>query len=178
MASELRSLFGIPSNQPVPLARLAEHLNVEIVSADELVPRKALEELTEIQSDAFSGGTFQLPSGRRFVVFNPVHDKGRIESSKAHELAHLLLDHTSRSLERVGPLTFLTCDTEQEEEADWLGGCLLLPRDVLLDAARQGRTYQQLAEQYQTSEAMARFRLNASGVLIQVGRARARRNTS
>jgi hypothetical protein len=37
-------------------------------------------------------------------------------------------------------MCFVTCDIEQEEEADWLGGCLLFPRTVLLQAAKQGKT--------------------------------------
>jgi hypothetical protein len=57
---------------------------------------------------------------------------------KAHELAHIILDHDVCTIERVGNLKFLTCDVQQEEEADWLGGCLLLPRVVLLKAAWTG----------------------------------------
>jgi Zn-dependent peptidase ImmA (M78 family) len=63
----------------------------------------------------------------------------------------------------------------QEEEADWMGGCLLLPRAVLLGAAYDGKTAAQIADEHGTSEAMARFRLNGSGVLVQVGRERAPR---
>jgi hypothetical protein len=55
-------------------------------------------------------------------------------------------------------------------------GCLLLPRPILLQAAKRGKSPQQIAEEFQTSEPMARFRLNASGVLVQVGRAKAARN--
>jgi len=72
-------------------------------------------------------------------------------------------------------MSFLTRDVEQEEEADWLGGCLLLRRSVLLKAARTGKTSQQLATEFATCERMANFRLNASGVLVQVGRERAAR---
>jgi Zn-dependent peptidase ImmA (M78 family) len=60
-------------------------------------------------------------------------------------------------------MCFVTCDIEQEEEADWLGGCLLLPRTVLFQAAKQGKTAEKIAKEYETSEQMARFRLNAIG---------------
>jgi Zn-dependent peptidase ImmA (M78 family) len=53
--------------------------------------------------------------------------------------------------------------------------CLLLPRTVLLQAVKQGKTAEKVAQEYETSEQMARFRLNASGVLVQVGRAKAAR---
>jgi Zn-dependent peptidase ImmA (M78 family) len=110
------------------------------------------------------------------VVHNPAHPPGRVRSDQAHELAHLLLDHDVRSIERVGTLRFLTCDAEQEEAADWLAGCLLLPRPLLLRAAAQWMSAAEVAEAYRTSEAMARFRLNASGVLVQIGRAQAARH--
>jgi IrrE N-terminal-like domain len=87
----------------------------------------------------------------------------------------LLLDHKVRTIERVGDLKFLTCDVEQEEEADWLGGCLLLPRELLLKAAFKGLSAQAISDKYKTSEPMARFRLNASGLLVQVGRAKSAR---
>ena len=51
----------------------------------------------------------------------------------------------------------------------------MLPRTVLLRAAKQGKTAEKIAKEYETSEQMARFRLNASGVLVQVGRAKAAR---
>ena len=176
-AQQLREQLGAGEKDAVPLGVLAEHLGVEILAGDELVDRSELEVLNELQSDAFSAGTFKLDNGKRFVVYNPLHDAGRINSSIAHELAHLLLSHTVRNIETVGNFKFVTCDSEQEEEADWLGGCLLLPRPVLYNAARQGWTAAKVAERYETSEAMARFRLNASGVLIQVARQRQARRT-
>jgi len=68
------------------------------------------------------------------------------------------------------------CDIEQEEEADWPGGCLLLPRTFLLQAAKQGKTAERIAKECETNEQMARFRHNDSGVLVQVGRAKAARH--
>jgi len=72
------------------------------------------------------------------IVFNPLHLEGRKRSNIAHEIAHIALDHKVRTIEQVGDLKFLTCDLEQEEEADWLGGCLLLPRPLLVKAAFRG----------------------------------------
>jgi Zn-dependent peptidase ImmA (M78 family) len=144
-----------------------------MLPADQLVERSRLDELAEIQPDSFSAATFRLPSGERVVVYNPLHEPGRTRSNQAHELAHIILDHDVRTIERAGNLKFLTCDVQQEEEADWLGGCLLLPRALLLKAALNGMTAEQVAARFQTSVPMARFRLNASGVLVQVGRAKA-----
>lgn len=153
----------------------ASDLDARIVPADKLVPIERLQELQELQSDAFSAATFRVGDGRRVIVYNPLHSLGRTRRNQAHELSHIALGHTLRTIEKVGELSFVTCDVEQEEEADWLGGCLLLPRPLLLKAAYQGKTAAQIADEHGTSETMARFRLNASGVLVQVGRARAAR---
>lgn len=175
LAGDIRSRHGCGELDPAPLEAVAQELGIGIRSADELVERRRLEELEQLQADAFSAATFQLPGGARVIVYNPLHSAGRTRSNQAHELAHIVLDHDLRTIERVGSLSFFTCDTEQEEEADWLAGCLLLPRAVLLKAAKAGKTPAQVADTYGTSEPMARFRLNASGVLVQVGRSRAAR---
>ena len=70
----------------------------------------------------------------------------------------------------INEMNFFTCDREQEEEANWLAGCLLLPRAVLLREARKGMDAESIAAKHGVSTQMAHFRLNASGVLIQLAR--------
>ncbi len=175
LAAGIREGLGCSDDEPAPLEAVAKDLGVDIMPADQLVDRSRLEELHALQPDSFSAATFRRPSGGRVIVYNPLHAEGRTRSNQAHELAHIVLDHNVRTIERVGNLNFLTCDAEQEEEADWLGGCLLLPRELLLKAAFKNMSAEGIAETFRTSEPMARFRLNASGVLVQVGRAKAAR---
>jgi Zn-dependent peptidase ImmA (M78 family) len=173
ISTTIRQEHGCSNDEPAPLDKVAKSLNIDIIPADELVERSRLEELQELQPDAFSAATFPGPNGRKVIVYNPIASEGRSRSNQAHELAHVILDHNVRTIERVGGLSFLTCDVEQEEEADWLAGCLLLPRELLVKSAYKGMGAEEIAATYKTSEPMARFRLNASGVLVQVGRARA-----
>ncbi len=175
LATGIRERLGCTDEEPAPLEKVAGELGIRIVPADQLIDRRRLEDLQALQPDAFSAATFRRPDGRRVIVFNPLHPEGRKRSNIAHEIAHIALDHKVRTIEQVGELKFLTCDLEQEEEADWLGGCLLLPRPLLVKAAFRGLGAAEIAQRYRTSEHMARFRLNASGVLVQVGRARAAR---
>ena len=172
IAADYRSRIGCDDLDALDINEIARVLEVEIIPADELVERERLEELNEIQPGAFSAGTFNV-AGRRVVVFNPLNSAGRQRSDLAHELAHIILGHRVRTIESVGELKLLTGDAEQEEEADWLAGCLLLPRSLLLRCARDGLSAEQIASDHSTSEQMARFRFNASGVLVQVGRERA-----
>ena len=81
-----------------------------------------------------------------------------------------MLKHAPAQVDRLGDLTFFDCDSEQEEEANWLAGCLLLPRPLLLMSARKGLTPQEVADHNVVSIEMARFRLNTSGVYLQARR--------
>jgi len=156
---------------------LAHHLSMEVISADKLIDRAQLEELEQIQPGAFSAATFHLPYGRTVAVYNPCGDLGRTNSDIGHEIAHLLLGHDVREIQQFAGHTFFTCDPEQEEEATWLAGCLLLPRRLLLREAYNGTNADRIAAKDQVSEHMARFRLNTSGVLLQARRARAVKTT-
>jgi len=160
-------------SQRLDVDKLAAHLGVEVRSADELVDRAELEKLDDLQPRCFSAATFDLPDGRKIAVTNPVGTTdARRDSDLAHELAHIALRHELRTAERIGGYTFFNCDPGQEEEANWLAGCLLLPRPLLLAEARLGRTVEEIAERHRVSIPMARFRLNTSGVYFQVNRAK------
>ncbi len=147
---------------------LAEFLDIEIRSGDELVDLGRFVELEDLQRDAFSACTFKPSEDRIVVVFNPLSSDGRRASDLAHELSHVLLDHELSSIEKLGEFMFLTCDADQEDEANWLSGTLLLPRELLLKEAWKRSTARQIAHKYGVSERMARYRLNVTGVLRQV----------
>jgi hypothetical protein len=171
--------LGLLPAQRINVQQLADHLGVSVHSADEFVPLSDLQRLDEIQPGCFSAATIHLPDGKVVAMTNPINaSTARRDSDLAHELAHLILRHQPSQVDRIGDLTFFDCDPEQEEEANWLAGCLLLPRPLLLAAARQGLTAEQIAEANSVSIQMARFRLNASGVYFQVKRGSGARTPS
>ncbi len=176
LADRTRTELGLPPHAHMPIRDLAKHLDIEIHPADQLVDRTDLEELDELQPGAFSAATFHLPGGRTVIVSNPLSEIGRTNSDIAHEIAHVLLDHEIREIQQLAGHTFFTCNPEQEEEANWLAGCLLLPRPLLLREAYADSTPDMISEKHQVSVPMARYRLNASGVLLQVQRARTGRS--
>ena len=169
LATRLRMELGLPANARMDVRQLAQHLGVDVRSADELVPLSELKKLDELQPQCFSAATIHLPNGKVVAVTNPLNEPiARRDSDLAHELAHLILGHQPSQVDRIGDLTFFDCDPEQEEEANWLAGCLLLPRPLLLAAVKRGLTVEQIAEENSVSIQMARFRLNTSGVYFQV----------
>ena len=86
----------------------------------------------------------------------------------AHEVSHLVLDHRLTRLQRLGDVPFRSCDKEQEEEANWLAGCLLLPRFVLLHDLRRGKKPSGIARDRGLSREMVDYRLRVTGVLRQL----------
>lgn len=65
------------------------------------------------------------------IVHNTSHSPARIGSDVMHELAHLLLDHEPGTMFfGLNNVALRSHDKGQEEEATWLGGCFLLPREA------------------------------------------------
>lgn len=175
VADRIRAAIGQTPVDRLALDAVAGYLGATIRAADKLVSHSKLEALNAIQDDAFSAVTFRLPDQRVIVVYNSLHVEGRRRSDIAHELSHLMLQHATRTIEVIAGQSMFTCNPEQEEEANWLAGCLLLPRPSLLTAARLGTTIHELAGEFGVSEPMARYRMNTSGALLQARRGRSAR---
>ena len=167
IAARLRDQLGVLANEPIQLENLAALLGVEIRAGDELVPRERFADLDARQPDAFYACTLQPSPDLKVIVFNPISSKPRQNSDVAHELAHIILNHALSRIERLGDITFLSGDIAQEEEANWLAGCLLLPRPFLLASVRRGLSALEIAEASGVSDQMAQYRLNVTGVTRQ-----------
>ena len=167
IARRVRADLGVSATQSVAPEHIAELLGIEVRAGDELLPRERFQELEDIQPDSFSACTLRPSPDRVVVVHNPLSPKTRQKSDVAHELAHTLLDHNLSRVQRLGDVTFLSCDPIQEEEAAWLSGCLLLPRALLLAEVSSGATARDIARKHGVSEKMAQYRLDVTGVARQ-----------
>ena len=167
IARRVRVDLGLSAADPVAPELIAELLGIEVRAGDELLPRERFQELEDIQPDAFSACTLRPSLDRVVVVHNPLSPKTRQKSDVAHELAHMLLDHELSRVQRLGDITFLSCDPVQEEEAAWLSGCLLLPRALLLAEVSRGEGSEDIARKHGVSERMAQYRLDVTGVVRQ-----------
>lgn len=173
IAERIRTEMGKRPGDPVGASDLARHLGAELRQASDLTTMAKLEGLEKLQPGSFSACTFSIGE-RHVIVFNPLASVGRTQSDIAHEVAHLLLGHEMKSVQTVGGISFFTCDGDEEEEANWLAACLLLPRPLLYSAVKSGLDIAGIAEAYDVSETMAAFRLRTTGVLrqLQAGRSR------
>jgi Zn-dependent peptidase ImmA (M78 family) len=110
------------------------------------------------------------------IVLNPEHAATRQRNDLMHELAHIDLKHvpTRVDVSPTGMLLLSDYSDEQEQEADWLAGALLLPRDGLVRLRRQSKTVSDVATFYGVSNALCEWRLRMTGVDVQIRRAMAR----
>ena len=179
IARRVRANLGVSAAHSVTPELVAGLLGIEIRAGDELIPREQFIELEKAQPGSFSACTLQPSTNRVVVVYNPLSASSRRQSDLAHELAHTLLDHELSRIERLGDVTFLSCDQTQEEEAAWLSGCLLLPRELLLAEVGRGAGATEIARKCGVSEDMAQYRLNVTGVARQnqarLGKSRSQR---
>ena len=91
-----------------------------------------------------------------------------------HELAHLFIEHVPATviISPDGALALRTFDRKQEDEANWLSGCLLLPRPALVQIKQSGMGTEDACEVYGVSDELLHFRLNVTGVTVQMKRRR------
>lgn len=171
LAQKVRAEMGKRSSDPLDAMELAQHMGADVRRADHLTSLAKLEKLEQLQPGAFSACTFTV-GDRHIIVYSPLASAGRTQSDIAHEAAHILLNHSLNSVQTIGGISFFTCDADEEQEANWLAGCLLLPRPLLYRAAETGLDSAGIAQAYTVSEAMAAFRLRTTGVMRQLRAAR------
>lgn len=170
IAQDMRAATGKKTTDPLDAFELANHLGAQVRSADELTTVDKLEALEKLQPGAFSACTYTL-NNKHVIVYNPLASPSRTQSDLAHEAAHILLGHALKEVHTLGGIAFFVCDPDEEQEANWLAGCLLLPRPLLLAAVRRGMNAGMIAQAFNVSEQMASFRLRTTAVERQLGSA-------
>lgn len=173
-ALKVREHQDLAPTAPLSPFVLSRELRVAVVQPADLkdLVEDARRRLLGQHSDCWSAIT--IPGKQRpLIVYNPSHSVARQNSDLMHELAHILLGHKP-TLVFIDPNTNLalrTHDKAQEEEANWLAGCLLLPREVLLHIKATHLSDEAACRHHGVSAKMLTYRMNVSGVNIQHRRA-------
>jgi IrrE N-terminal-like domain len=174
-SARVRQNLKLPPTSPLNPLALAASLNVDVMTPTELgeLPSDIRERLLGEHSDDWSAIT--VTSGQsHLVITNSSHSPVRLNSDLAHELAHIILGHepSLMYMSVASGLAVRTYNDEQEEEANWLAGCLLLPRAALVEARRKRFSDDMIGAEYGVSAPMLRYRLNITGVNVQSRRTR------
>lgn len=168
-----RDLKIIPTG-PLRPWDLASHLGIAVRTPHDIPGLDPACLNTLVVEDPSSWSAVTLSSGERdIIILNPAHSRARKASDLTHELSHILLAHEAARVDVAedGSLVLFTYAQKQEDEANWLAGCLLLPREALLTIRRDGHDLKAAARAYEVSLAMLQYRLNVTGVERQFRRA-------
>ena len=174
-AVEYREALGISSEVALDPRAFAAFLSVRVVTPQDFpgLSRKALEQLTVTDPDSWSAITISQ-RGIHLVILNSSQPVTRQANSLVHELAHIILNHKADNAQvsAEGILFRAQFNKEQEDEAAWLAGCLLVPAEGLLDAYRRVRSPRLLAQEFGVSQPLVEWRLRMTGIQKRMGRAR------
>jgi len=130
-------------------------------------------QLTETDPDSWSGCTIK-ENGHTAIIINPTHPITRQANTLMHEWSHIKLRHKPNRVDRSpnGLLLLSDYPKDIEDEADWLAGALLLPREGILQSRKQGLTAERIAQHYGVSKDLTNWRLRMTGVNKQVSASR------
>lgn len=171
-AAAARAALGLAEAAPLDPWTYAEYLNVNVLDFASLgLQREVILQLTE--TDASSWSALTLQEGDVFVVvINPAHAKVRQRNDLAHELSHILLRHVPARVDVAPSKLLLLSDysDEQEQEADWQAGALLVPRDGLVQSRSRQQSVADIAEYFGVSTTLCEWRLRMTGVDVQMRR--------
>ena len=174
-AVAVRRELDLAPVDPLDPRQLAERLGVLLVNPRDFpdLPRDIVAQLLVRDATGWSAATL-LVLDNPMVIYNPTHSPGRQASNIVHELAHIMLKHEPAKVifsqdEQMATRTF---DKRQEDEANWLGWTLLLPRDALVAARRRRMARTKIAQEYGVSTNLVRYRLQVTGVDAQMKRLR------
>ena len=175
-AAEFRKQFGLSDQGALSADRLAKELRVTVWSTSEVagLTPTVLSVLNDKTDQSWSALTMRLGASH-LVVFKLVSYNGRRNNVIMHELAHIILGHelATACILEDGSLVPGNFDQDQEDEADWLAGALLLPRSALLSIRRRQLSDHAACKEHLVSLEMLKWRFRMTGVDYQLPRRRA-----
>ncbi len=133
-----------------------------------LLPEHILQ-LTVKDPDSWSGVTIREGNAAA-IILNPTHPSTRQANTLMHEWAHIELRHKPNRVDRSkgGLLLLSDYPPEFEDEADWLAGAVLLPRDGLVQFKGRGMSNREIADHYGVSTELTNWRVRMTGVERQI----------
>lgn len=170
IAATERAAIGLKPIEPIDACAYAHHRGVVVLDIAALkLPEKHRKQLVDMDCESWSGLTLK-EGGRHFILVNPAHAPTRQVNTLMHELAHIYLRHVpSRvDLSKSGLMLLSDYPDQQEQEADWLAGVMLLPRVALIHYRSRGWVVEQICAKYGVSAQLCEWRIRMTGVEAQL----------
>lgn len=170
-STEYRQILGILLTEPLEPRVLAEYVGVRLAVPQDIpgLSRSSLKQLTVDGADSWSAVTL-THEGVVLIIVNSGQSPRRQANSVCHELAHVILNHKpdDTQVSQQGFLFRARFNAEQEEEADWLAGCLLVPAEGLIQTYRRSRSIPLLADHFGVSQDLITWRVRMTGARKRV----------
>jgi Zn-dependent peptidase ImmA (M78 family) len=171
IALQIRRELKLNKTSPLSCGALAEYLGVLLLTPKSIIGlASSVCTLLLGQSKNFWSAVTVSYGEVDMIIYNSSHSKARQSSDIMHELSHILLNHEPSKFflnPNVG-ITLREYNENQEDEAAWLAGCLLLPREALLFIKKAGIIDQKTIENYSVSKNLLNYRMNVTGVKYQI----------
>ncbi|MGF7041665.1 Zn-dependent peptidase ImmA (M78 family) [Mucilaginibacter lappiensis] len=166
-----RKDLGISKFDPLDAFKLAEHLQVDVFTVDEIFGDQTdhPDYSRMIDPDKFSAMWTPNVHGEKIIIHNDRHSRFRQQSNLMHELAHIIRKHT------VPPESAVLCaqfglhyfNPVHEQEAKYLGGCLQITRPGLQWGLKHLATVEGISDHFCASVDMVKYRIGITGVSKQ-----------
>lgn len=171
-ALELRRILSRKPTDPLSARDVAQQYEVSVWTPQEVqgIPAGDLQQLLVAGATEWSGFTLRVGL-RHLAVVNSSQSSRRQNSVLMHELAHIMLGHdlVSGTFTAGGDFVPSTYNQDQEDEAAWLGGTLLLPRPALLWMRRRRLSDEDAATHFGVSLDLLQWRIRMTGIDYQLG---------
>ena len=173
MATTIRLHLGRSIRARLPLDELLADLGVQACDPSQIpeMSESSLQVLFGNGAEDWSAVTISSNAGTA-VIFNPLQSRGKRTMAITHEVAHVLLRHTPSTLMFAPDATWTlqTYGLQEEAEAEWLTGCLLLPTPVVSQLAFENSPEYLWSrfgpwESYGVTLELFRYRWRATGAL-------------
>lgn len=169
-ASDKRKELGLHPEGPLDPRLLARVLGIKVLTPDEIPGLSTNAREILLRNDGKTASCWSavtiVAGSKTAVILNSSHSPGRQSNDLAHELAHRIRGHGTHAMEvsSEGIMLIGEYGKDQEEEADWLAGCLLLPREALVRIKANGTDVATAADIFGVSTRMLKYRMSMSGV--------------
>ncbi|MBT5551059.1 MAG: ImmA/IrrE family metallo-endopeptidase [Nitrospina sp.] len=166
-AVEVRRDLGLPVISRLDAFNLAAYLRITVWSTKEITTLSPEDQKNLISKDRDSWSALTLQMGiHDLIIYKAEQSDQRTNSVVMHELSHIILGHELADvcISDNGSFAPSNFSQEQEEEANWLGGTLLLPRPLLLHIFRKKLSRQEITKEYGVSHDMLIWRERMTGV--------------
>ena len=166
-ALDLREELGLGVCEPLCHLRAYETLKNVIVYAHSRIPaaKKYLDHFTGTAAGRWSGLAVKDPENWFVVIYNDVHPLQWVRATLMEELFHIRLGHpASRVHVKTTSGNHRSYDAEIENEAYGSGAAALVPYRGLQEMLRKRLSLTSVADHFQVSEELVRFRAFATGI--------------